>query len=125
MEMKKAILVCLVLMLTACAQLNRPTTDQRFESFRAEVKVQRDTGKINYVEEQEKLRDRYWELYGKDANSAGHFAFSISLMRSVQAGHFPLQEAQALIAAREEQIFALKMASRQWQADCTYDCPWN
>ncbi|MBI3529521.1 MAG: hypothetical protein HY067_16335 [Betaproteobacteria bacterium] len=118
-------LLCLALMLPACAHLNRPTTDQQFESYRAEVRAERDTGRITAVEEQEKLRDRYWELYGKDANSAGHFAFSISLMHSAQVGNFPMQEAEALIAAREEQLFALKMASRQRQPDCTYDCPWN
>ena len=37
----------------------------------------------------------------------------------------PMQEAEALIAAREEQIFALKMASRQRQPDCSYECPPN
>jgi hypothetical protein len=123
--MKKMILLCLALMLSACAHVTQPTTDQKFESYRMEVRAERDVGKITAVEEQEKLRDRFWALYGKDANSVGHFAFSISLMRSAQAGHFPMQEADALIAAREEQIFALKMASRQRQADCTYDCPWN
>jgi hypothetical protein len=100
--------------------------DQQFESYRAEVRAERDTGKITAVEEQEKLRDRFWKLYGKDANSAGHFAFSISLMRSVEAGHFPKDEADALIAAGEADIFAQKMASRQRrEGDCTYDCPWN
>jgi hypothetical protein len=123
--MKKIMLLGLALMLTACAHMNRPTTDQQFESYRAEVRTERELGKMTAVEEQEKLRDRYWELYGKDANSAGHFAFSISLMRSAQAGHFPMQEAEALIAAREEQIFALKMASRQRQPDCSYECPPN
>ena len=123
--MKKMTLLCLALMLSACAHMTRPTTDQKFESYRTEVRAERDMGKITAVEEQEKLRDRYWKLYGKDANSAGHFAFSISLMRSAQEGYFPMQEADALIAAREEQIFALKMASRQRQGDCTYDCPWN
>ena len=123
--MKKVILLCLALMLSACAHVTQPTTDQKFESYRMEVRAERDGGKITAVEEQEKLRDRFWALYGKDPNSVGHFAFSISLMRSAQAGHFPMQEADALIAAREEQIFALKMASRQRQGDCTYDCPWN
>ena len=123
--MKRIILLCLVLMLTACAHMNRPSTDQQFESYRTELRAERDVGNISAVEEQEKLRDRFWELYGKDANSAGHFAFSIALMRSVLLGHFPMGEADALIAAREEQIFALRMASRQRQYDCTYDCPWN
>lgn len=123
--MEKAILVCLVLMLTACANLNRPTADQQFESFRSEVRAQRDAGEITSVEEQEKLRDRYWEIYGQDSDSASHFAFSILLMRRVQAGHFPMQEAQSLIDKREEQMFAMRKASRQREIFCTYDCPWN
>ena len=85
--MKRIILLCLALMLTACAHLTRPTMDQQFESYRAEVRAQRDTGKITGVEEQEKLRDRFWKMYGKDANSAGHFAFSISLMRRPSASY--------------------------------------
>lgn len=123
--MKRITLLGLVLMLTACAHMSRPTTDQQFESYRTELRTERDAGNITAVEEQEKLRDRFWASYGKDANSAGHFAFSIALMRSVLLGHFPMGEADALIAAREEQIFALRMASRQRQYDCTYDCPWN
>ena len=40
-------------------------------------------------------------------------AGSISLMRSAQAGDFPMKEAQALVAARENEIFALKIITRQ------------
>src|ERR1700687_5159455 len=68
-SMKRIILLCLALMLAACAHMTRPTTDQQFESYRAEVRAERDAGKITGVEEQEKLRDRFWKLYGKDANS--------------------------------------------------------
>ena len=111
--MKKVILLCLVCTLVACAHLNRPTPDQEFEAYSAEVREQRNAGTITVVEEQERLRERYWQVYGKDAESVGHFAFSISLMRSVHAGHFPMTDAEALIVAREREMFALKAASRQ------------
>jgi len=120
--MKEIMLLGFALMLTACANMNRLTTDEKFESYRAEVRAELDSGKITAVEEQEKLRDRFWELYGRDANSAGHFAFSISLMRSAEAGNFPMQEAQALVSAREAQVFAQKIASRPREPDCSYEC---
>jgi len=121
--MKKAILITLALMLTACAHMKQTSPDQSFEAYRAEVKAEQEAGKISVVEEQEKLRDRYWQIYGKDADSAGHFAFSTSLMRSAQAGDFPMKEAQALVAARENEIFALKMESRQVAS--SYEYPSN
>jgi hypothetical protein len=113
MKMKKMILLCLAFTLTACAHLNRPTPDQEYEVYSTEVRALRDADNITVVEEQERLRDRYWQLYGKDAESDGHFAFSIALMRSAQAGNFPMNEAEALIAARESEIFARKAASRE------------
>jgi hypothetical protein len=122
-KMKKVMLLCLAFMLTACAHLNQATPDKRFETYRAEVKAEREAGSITAVDEQEKLRGRYWQIYGKDADSAGHFAFAISLMRSAEAGDFPMGEAQALIAAREQEIFALKMVSRQ--AASSYEFPPN
>ena len=123
--MRNIILLCMALAMGACANAPRLSTDQQFEAYRMQLRGERDTGKITVVEEQEKLRDHFWQVYGKEPNSAGHFAFSVSLMRSVQAGSFPLEDADALIAAKEAEIFAIKMASRQRQADCTYDCPWN
>lgn len=86
--MKRILPLCLVLMLAACAHVNRATPDQQFEAYRKEVKAERDAGTITAVVEQEKLRDRYWQIYGKDPESAGYFAFSITLMRSAQAGTF-------------------------------------
>ena len=121
--MKKTILACLALVLSACAHMNRATPDQRFEAYRAEVKAEQQAGRITAVNEQEKLRDRYWQIYGKDADSAGHFAYAISLMRSAEAGDFPMKEAQVLVAAREQEIFALKMVSRQVAS--SYEFPPN
>jgi len=118
--MKRMILSCLVLMLTACAHANRATPDQQFEAYRTEVKTEREAGTITAVVEQEKLRDRYWQIYGKDPESAGYFAFSIALMRSAQAGEFPMTEAQALVSAREQEMFTIKMASRQVPSSYEY-----
>ena len=119
--MKKMVIALAILALAGCAHVNQPSKDQRFEAYRAQLKAERTAGKITRVEEQEKLRDRYWEMYGKDAQSAGHFAFSVSLMRSAEEGLFPMQEAEALIEAREAQIYAMKMASRR-DDFCTFDC---
>ena len=118
--MKKIVLLCLVLMLAACAHLNQATPDQRYDAYRAEVNAEREAGTITAVVEQERLRDRYWQIYGKDPESAGHFAFSISLMRSAQAGDFPMKEAQALVAAQEKQILTLRMASHQVPSSYEY-----
>lgn len=121
--MKKTILICMALALTACAHLNRPGPDQEFEAYRSDVRQQRDAGTITAVQEQEKLRDQFWKVYGRDGDSAGHFAFSIALMRSVEAGDFPPKEAEALIAAKEKEVFALKMTSRQVAS--SYEYPSN
>ncbi|MEO8004188.1 MAG: hypothetical protein ABI771_04745 [Betaproteobacteria bacterium] len=111
--MKKVILLCLMLGLVSCAQMTRATPDQQFEAYRTEVKSERQSGTITAVKEQEKLRDRYWEVFGKDPDSAGHFAFAISLMRSVEAGAFPMDEALAMVSARESEVFVRRAASRQ------------
>jgi hypothetical protein len=110
---KNIILLCLVLGVVSCAQMRQATPDQRFEVYRSELKSEREAGTITAVNEQEKLRDRYWEVYGRDADSAGHFAYAISLMRSAEAGALPMEEARALVSARESEIVLRKVASRQ------------
>lgn len=121
--MKRAVLIALTLAFTACANAGRPGPDQSFEAYRAEVRAQRDAGKISFLQEQEMLRDEFHRTYGRDGDSAGHFAFTTALARSVEAGDFPAKEADALIAAREKEMFALKMASRQ--VTSSYEYPSN
>ena len=121
--MKAILTAILALSLTACASMTRPSMDEEYEAYRGEVRQQRVAGAITAVQEQEMLRDRFWALYGRDGDSAGHFAFSIALMRSVEAGDFPAREAEALIAAKEKEVFALKMASRQEAS--SYEYPEN
>jgi len=106
--MKKMLFGFAVLALSGCAHVNQPSKDQRFVAYRDELKAERIDGRITGVQEQEKLRDRYWQTYGKDSESAWHFAFSMSLMRSAEAGRFPMQEAEALVDARQEQLLAAK-----------------
>jgi hypothetical protein len=111
--MKKIILLCIALGVASCAQMHQATPDQRFEAYRAELKSERESGTITAVQEQENLRDRYWEVYGKDADSAGHFAYAISLMRSAEAGALPMEEARARVSAHESQVVARRTASGQ------------
>jgi len=121
--MKKLMLVVLSLALTACAGMTRTTPDQEFEAYRSEVRQQRDAGTITAVEGLQKLRDQFWKTYGRDGDSAAHFAFAIALMQSVEAGNFPANEAEALIDAREKEMLALKMSSRQVAS--SYEYPSN
>lgn len=119
--MKRIIIVFGFVILSACATIGRPTPEQEFEALRIELKSQCERGEITPVVAQEKLRDRYWQLYGRDADSAGHFAFSTTLMRKAEIGEFPLKEAEALIAAREDQLLASKRTLRdqpwKWDGD--------
>jgi hypothetical protein len=69
------------------------------------------------------LRDEFYRVYGRDGDSAGHFAFTTALAKSAEAGDFPAREADALIAAREQEMFAMKMASRQVAS--SYEYPGN
>ena len=104
--MKRIMIVCGLAALSACASMSRPTPVQEFEAYRAELKSEREKGEVTAVQEQEQLRDRYWKLFGRDAESAGHFAFCTALMRSAQAGDFPMNEAEALVDAREKELMA-------------------
>ena len=111
--MKKIILLCLALGVVSCAQMRQATPDQRYEAYRAELKSERESGTITAVQEQEKLRDSYWEVYGQDADSAGHFAYAISLMKSAEAGSLPMEDARAMVSAHESQLAIRRAASRQ------------
>jgi len=104
--MKHILIVSLLVALSACASVNHVTPDQKFATYRAELKVQRGNGEISAVREQELTRDRYWQLFGRDSESAGQFAYSTSLMRSAEAGRLPMPEAQALVDARLEELLA-------------------
>ncbi len=111
--MRKALLIGMTLLLSACANLRQALPDERFEAYREEVRMQREAGKISALNEQEKLRDRYWQIYGKDPDSTGHFAFSMSLIHSAEIGNFPMNEARALVAAREKDLFFRQTFLRQ------------
>jgi hypothetical protein len=111
--MKIIVLLCIALSVASCAQMRQATPDQLFETYRAELKSEREVGTITSVQEQEKLRDVYWEVYGRDADSAGHFAYAISLMKSAEAGALPMEEARAMVSARENEVVVRRAASRQ------------
>ena len=119
--MRKIIVVCTLAALSACANVARSTPEQKFEAYRDELDGRREKGEITAVEEQEKLRDRYWQLFGRDAQSAGHFAFSTTLMHSAEIGDFPMKEAEALVSAGESQLLAAKKMARErpwvWDGD--------
>lgn len=111
-------IACLVV-LAACVQAP-VTPDKQYESFRSDLKAQREQGEIGAVEEQVLLRERFWQLFGRDPESVGHFAFSISIMRSAVGGAIPMQEAEALVQAREDALIATRMEWRRISAGYHY-----
>lgn len=119
--MIKRLIIACSLAMSACATTPAVTPEQKFESYRGELDGRREKGEITAVEEQEKLRDRYWQLFGRDAESAGHFAFCTTLMQRAEIGDFPMKEAEALVSARESQLLAAKKMARErpwvWDGD--------
>jgi hypothetical protein len=110
MKVLGALVLCFVL--GGCASMQQQSTlDSQFEAYRLALKEARERHEITPVQEQERLRDRYWKLYGRDPESVGHFAFSVALMQSAQSGAFPQNEADVLVSAKEKAVFAAKVES--------------
>ena len=109
--------------LSACANGPQRSTSASFEQFQSEIKAQRDSGKITPVQAQVDLWSKYRDLFGEDATMNGFYAFSVKLMGSVEAGKMTLQDAQALIDAREREITVRRMA--ELKRDMSFDAYGN
>ena len=62
------------------------------------------------------MRAKYRELYGNDPQLDAYFAYSIRLLRDAEAGTLPMPTAEALVAAREDEILAQRSAETQQRA---------
>ncbi|HVY08366.1 MAG TPA: hypothetical protein VHB46_20495 [Burkholderiales bacterium] len=108
-SLRLAVLLAFV-SLSACAGGPQRSTNAAFEKFQSDIIAQRDAGKITPVQAQVDLWSKYRELFGEDPNMNGFYAYSVKLMSSVEQGKMPLNEAQALIDAREQEISARHLA---------------
>jgi hypothetical protein len=110
--MRTPLIVLALLALGACASSQERSTDS-WSAYRTEVIAQRDAGKINPVEAQELLRAKYHALYGNDPRMDGYFTYSVNLLRSAEAGKLPMSEAEAIVAAREQELMAQRVSEAQ------------
>jgi len=69
------------------------------------------------------LWSKYREMFGEDATMNGFYAYSVKLMSSVEAGKLSLEDAQALIDARENEISTRKVA--EMKRDQSFDAYGN
>ncbi len=91
--------------LSACTTSGvRP--DAQWETYRAQVAHDEESGVLTASQAQERLRDGWTNIYGKDANMAGYFAYSETLMRSAEQGRLSMTEAKELVKAREREAWS-------------------
>lgn len=104
-NMERILIVVSVLTLVACAP-NSYIREQQFGAYRQQVAAEFDQGRITPSKMQEKLRDRYREIYGHDQEMERYYAYAISFLRGAEEGRYDLKDAQARVTARREQLLA-------------------
>ena len=97
--MKAAWVGLALCVLTACTTSGmRP--EAQWDAYRAQVAHDEETGVLTASQAQERLRDGWVNIYGKDASMEGYFAYSESLLRSAEQGRLPMAEARHLVKIR-------------------------
>jgi len=115
--MRNAYIGLVALSLAACASSGIAPSAQHQESwtdYRAAVLQQRDTGALTTLQAQEKIEARYREMYGRDPSMEGAFAYGTTLYRYADAGTLPVAQADALVLAHEDEIFARRRAREEF-----------
>jgi hypothetical protein len=79
--------------------------DAQWEAYRAQVAHDEETGVLSPSQAQERLRDGWVNMHGKDPTMAGFFAYSETLMRSAERGLIPMSEAKELVKERERAVW--------------------
>jgi hypothetical protein len=111
--MRNAYIGLVALSLSACASSGispSPQHQQSWTEYRVAVLEQRDNGALTTLQAQEKIATRYREMYGPDPSMEGAFAYGTTLYRFADAGALPVAEADALVLAHEDEIFARRKA---------------
>jgi hypothetical protein len=99
--------------MSGCANMVSEPRDQAWSTVRGEILARNHSGQITPLEAQLQLKRKYWEIYGGDAYMAGYFGYAVSLLTSAQRGDIELQEAQALVEAKEAEAFARASEDRR------------
>ena len=75
--------------------------------------AQRNEGKLTALQAQLDLWSKYREMYGEDSVMNGFYVYSVKIMTAVDAGKMSLDDAQALVDARQHEIATRKIAEAQ------------
>lgn len=108
---------------SACASMHQAPTSASWHKLHSEIIAERDAGKLTPLQAQLDLWSKYREMFGEDPTMNGFFAYSVKLMSSVEAGKLSLEDAQALIDARENEISTRKVA--EMKRDQSFDAYGN
>jgi hypothetical protein len=100
-------------LLSACASMHETPTNASFQKFQNEIISQRSEGKLTAAQAQLDLWSKYREMYGEDPVMNGFYAYSVKIMSAVDAGKMTLDEGQALVDARQQEIATRKVAEAE------------
>ena len=123
MKSFRILVVLSFVLLSACASMDQRSTRASWNKLHSEIIAQRDAGKLTPLQAQLDLWSKYREMFGEDATMNGFYAYSVKLMSSVEAGKLSLEDAQALIDARENEISTRKIA--EMKRDQSFDAYGN
>lgn len=110
-------------LLSACAAMHEAPTSASWAKLHSEIIAQRDAGTLTPLQAQLDLWSKYREMFGEDATMNGFYAYSVKLMSSVEAGKLSLEDAQARIDARENEISTRKVT--EMKRDQSFDAYGN
>jgi hypothetical protein len=117
--MKTVLIGVALCALTACTTSGmRP--EAQWEAYRAQVVHDEESGVLSASQAQERLRDGWTNIYGKDPNMAGYFAYSETLMRSAEQGHLSMAEAKELVKAREREAWSEYQTAKRHRQDVVH-----
>jgi len=123
MKHKRLVVIVAMACLTGCAGMGQSQQRSNWEQYRSEVMAQRSAGALTPMQAQLDLWTKYRELFGEDPAANGFYAYSVNLMSSVEKGALSLEEAQALIDAREREVSARRVA--ELERNRSYDAYGN
>jgi hypothetical protein len=112
--MWKVYVAAVAVALAGCASVapsDATRVSPEWSAYRAQVLNERDHGKLGALAAQEKIEERYREIYGIDPTMEGAFAFGTKLYEEADVGDIPMDEADRLARARIDDALAHRESS--------------
>src|SRR5262245_29871459 len=101
--MKNILLLMALTIVAACATRGPPVASPEaaeWSGYRSQILAARDQGKLSPVQAQQRIEDKYRELYGLDPAMEGAFAYGMKLYEAADVGDLTENDADALAQGR-------------------------